>query len=88
MSEQGFAPCSRWVGSSCSGSGHFCSTCEESEVRDAKRAFPGQDKEGRERKRGLLEREIKKRRACVHVEVTVEKTEHMCMCERTRWERM
>lgn len=51
-SEQGFAPRSRWVGSSCSGSGNFCSTCAESGVRDAKRAFPGQDKEGRERKRG------------------------------------
>lgn len=87
-SEQGFAPRSRWVGSSCSGSGNFCSSCAESGVRDAKEGFsrPGQGGEGKEK--GLMEREIKKRRSCVHVEVTLEKTEHMCLCERTRWERM
>lgn len=71
---------------SCSSSGNFCSICEESEVRDAQRAFPGQGKgKGNDGKEFFF---LKKRRACVHVEVTPEKMEHMCMCERTRWERM
>lgn len=47
---------------------------------------PGQGGEGKEK--GMIERKIKKRRACVHVEVTLERMEHMCMCERTRWERL
>lgn len=47
---------------------------------------PGQGGEGKEK--GMIERKIKKRRACVHVEVTPERMEHMCMCERTRWERL
>lgn len=45
-----------------------------------------QYKMGREKKGGLTEKKKKKEFVCM--EATIDKMEHMCMCERTRWETM